>query len=165
MNKKKGKLWKSRLIPCIVILAMTSFSLNSCTCTEMLCEGADNLNCIFLYNFSGQDCDSVYIVNYMRGTDYRSVVDSFLVENIEQPDPNIYVLVLEDRRISVRFEHKVYFPSANKQYTISEFKTNSEICNKCTPAYLSDHYNKLTEYQINGNVKQYARLEIDKDKD
>ena len=148
----------------LIIFMAFSLALNSC-CGGAYCEGADNLDKILLFNFPSQDCDSVYVVTYMRGTNYKLVQDSFLVSDIDTSNRYVYYMILSDRKISISSEHKVYFQNANKVYTLSDFKTVREDCNRCLIPFFSDHYDRLSEYKINGNVKQYQRLEIDKDSD
>ncbi len=52
-----------------LLLFGISYMLNSC-CTEKMCIGAKDLDCITFYNFSSNDLDTMIIKEYMKGSNY-----------------------------------------------------------------------------------------------
>ena len=160
----KGFLYKQfihrfRRYSLIISLLITiSIGLNSC-CTKKYCPGTDDIGPIELLQFSAPETDSVYLVFYNKDSDFKTAVDSLLLE-ISQPLGSDKFYAYPARNISIDFDYRLYFTLIEKTYEITAFRTGKSVCNNC---FLStDYYTSLDAYKVNGQLKNSHILQIDK---
>jgi hypothetical protein len=147
-----------------ILLFLIAIGLNSC-CTEKYCLGADNLDEVILENFASSDMDSIFVVSYKKGSDFRTVVDSFMVTQCDSLTNTRYVMALGGKRMNAGSDYQIYFSSINKYYKIMGFRTSKSECNSCSPSFIKDNYTRLDGYEINGKFKSLGFIEIDKNAD
>jgi hypothetical protein len=153
----------------IVLLTFISIVVNSC-CTEKHCVGADDLENVFLLNFSESEVDSVFVVSYRKGSDFKTVADSFIVPKVILPNNDSLVNVRYDmflwgKRINTDYDYRIIFSKINRAYRISGFKTSKDECNGCYPGFVKDYFKRLDGYEINGVFKNLGFIQIDKNID
>ena len=142
----------------ISLLIIFSIGLNSC-CTKMYCPGADDMGPIEFLNFSSGETDSVFLVYYSKGSDFKMVVDSFPLE-IHPSSEGDKFYGFSPLNIAVEYDYRLYFTLIKKVYSISGFQTGKSVCNDC---FLSkDYYTSMNAYKINGYLKNSHVLQIDK---
>ncbi len=124
MNWIRGKSVIFQTTLAIIFFLLISIGINSC-CTKVYCLGADDLGDIFLMNFASAETDSVFVVSYKKGSNYRTVIDSFMVPRSDSLSNVRYDLYLGEKKISTNSDNKIYFTRANKTYKISGFKTST----------------------------------------
>ncbi len=157
--KKIGKQIIHQIILAIVLCLLISLGINSCGCPMIKCIGADDLEDIFLMNFASNETDSVFVVSYKKGSDFRTMLDSFMVPKRDSLNSKRFDLFLGGKKISTSNDNKIYLTKANKVYKISGFKTSEAECKSCY------NYTRLDGYEINGKFKSLGYIEIDKDTD
>ena len=140
------------------LFAILSIGLNSC-CTKKYCPGTDDIGPIELLHFSAAETDSVYLVFYNRDSEFKTTVDSLLLE-ISQPQGSDKFYAYPARNMTVDFDYRLYFTLMDKTYEISGFQSGKSVYNDC---FLStDYYTSLDAYDINGKLKTSHILQIDK---
>ncbi len=154
----KGKPIILQGILAIILWLLISIGINSC-CPMIMCVGADDLEDIFLMNFASAETDSVFVVAYKKGSDFRTVLDSFMVPRTDSVNTVRYDLFLGGKKISTSNDNKIYFTKVSKIYKISGFKTSEAKCKNCYD------FKRLDGYEINGKFKSLGYIEIDKDTD
>jgi hypothetical protein len=155
-NKPLPGFTKSGLI--IGLFVIILIGLNSC-CTKKYCPGAEDISPIELLHFSAMETDSVYLVLYEQDSEFKTAVDSLLLE-ISQPLGSDKFYAYPARNISTDFDYRLYFTLMEKTYEITAFKTGKSVCNDC---FLStDYYTRMEAYKVNGKLKTSHVLQIDK---
>jgi hypothetical protein len=134
-----SKSISSNYLPGFILLFLIAIGLNSC-CTEKYCLGADNLDEVFLENFNPSDIDSIFVFAYKKGSDFKTVVDSFMVAQCDSLTNIRYFMALGGNKINTGNDYQIYFTSINKYYKIMGFKTSKSECNSCSPSFIKDTY-------------------------
>jgi len=157
---------RSSLLLIFGVIAIFTIGLYSCHCNDMLCYGADDMGMIEMLNFSEAEVNATFLVFYKKGSEFKIVEDSTRVAIGGTSDSTkFYGSTM--RKISVDYDYKLYFttldklysPTINNVYHITEFRTFKAECNiDCFP---KDYYYKVEGYEINGKYKKSSELQID----
>jgi len=150
--------------PCIQflsILTLIVIGLNSC-CSKKGCVGADQMDFAYLKNFEASEIDSISMVTYKKGTDFKTVIDSFMIEQCDTMGNDMCYMGFNGKMIQTSNDYAFYFTKINKVYRINGFKTGRAECNDC---FFPDYYTRLEGYEINGKWKETGFMEIDRDAD
>lgn len=143
------------LRPLITLLFCgTIFFLASC-CTKKNCNSDEEIEEMYLKNFTAEQVDTIRIFAYVRNTGYTQVVDSLTVAG--EPSDGRYVLRLHSF-FSIHRDYKLRIPATGVTYTLSGFETSSEKCNFCF--FTRDTYPRLAAYWMNGNRINSTRIEL-----
>jgi len=153
----------------IILFTIISLFEVSC-CTMKGCMGVNDLGTIMLKNFDSSDVDSVFVVSCIRGSGFRIVEDSFMVQKVILPsnDSSPYTWIdmfLWGDEINIKYDYQIYFTNIDRSYKIAGFKTIKDECNSCSPGFIKDYYTRLNGYELNGKFKPLGYLEIDKEMD
>lgn len=143
------------LRPFITLLFCTSLFLASC-CTKKDCDSDEEIEELYLKNFTAEQVDTIRIFAYARNTGYTQVVDSLTVGGQAGSDER-YVLHLQSF-FSIHRDYKLKIPATGMTYTLSGFETSSEKCNFCF--FTRDTYPRLAAYRVNGNRITNTRIEL-----
>ncbi|HUX97072.1 MAG TPA: hypothetical protein VMV47_15150 [Bacteroidales bacterium] len=161
MNESLNSRWniilRDNLNLFLGLIVISTIGLNSC-CTEIYCNGADDIGDIEFLNFTQAELDSTFLVFYKKGSDFKIVEDSLIIE-IFPVAPSKIFLGHSNRKLSVDYDYRLYCKLIKKEYKISEFKTSKEECNECFPR--RDYYSKIKGYNINGKYKEFSVLQVD----
>jgi hypothetical protein len=147
-----------------ILCIVSSMVMNSC-CAKVYCTGADDLGDIYLMNFTSDEIDSVFVVSYEKGSDFKTVIDSFLVPRSDSINNGRFDLFLGGKKISAGNDNRIYILKANKIYKITGFRTSKAECNGCSISFIRDSYTQLNGYEINDKFKSLGYIEIDKSAD
>ena len=146
----------------LIVLCLPLISgLNSC-CSKVGCMGANQMDGIYLKNFAANDIDSIFISSYKKGTDFKILIDSFMIEQCDSFGNVKYYMLFNYKTINMDNDYRIYFNIIKKVYELSGFKTSKAECNDC---FIKDYYTRLNEYEINLKSKRLEFIEIDKDFD
>ncbi len=122
---------------------------------------ADNMDGIYLRNFTTSDTDSIFVVSYIKNTDYKVMTDSFMIDDSFTPGDNTYI-IFNGKSINLGNDYRIILPKIKKEYKVTGFKTCKTECGDCI---IRNSFLRLDEYQINSHSKDLGFIEIDKDTD
>jgi len=150
------KLYKQQILLAILITAII-LAFNSC-CTKMYCLGWDEANEIALQNFTSDELDSIALETFQVGSGFTNRIDSIFKSGTNGDYPHISLT----RNFSKSHEYKITILSTGQVYTLTNFETKKESCNKCFPYHPEDdYYDELVSYSVNGET-QYGLIKISK---
>ena len=162
-SSKENPILRGNFNVVLGVIVMFSIGLYSCPhCTDMLCYGADDMGEFEMINFSEAEVKSTFLVFYKKDSEFKIVEDSLRVDIVGTNDSTRFY-GYTNRKISVNYDYKLYFPTINKVYQITGFSTFKTECNlNCFP---KDYYYKVEGYEIDGKYKESSVLEIDQSND
>jgi hypothetical protein len=121
-------------------------------CCKVYCDGR-NLHISF-QKLKSVDTDSVLFIRYKPKTGLMQTIDSSWLYNSVSPADSSRSSLFHT--ISSDNDWKIYLPSINLYYTITDFVTTTEKC-KCG----GDKYKLLRTYKLNGITKECLSLQLD----
>jgi|GEM_PF-6918582 hypothetical protein len=127
----------------LMISGALAFMLNSCG----RCDGCWERGGIVFSNFSGTEMDSVIIKEYVAGTNFTRIKDSFSISFANTMDtvPYTFPANLPDNIDSPQPDILVYLPADSLTYKITNITTTPKHCRcKDIPLY------SFTGYNVNG---------------
>jgi len=139
-----------------LLLFGISYMLNSC-CTEKMCIGAKDLDCITFYNFSSNDLDTMIIKEYMKGSNYSKVRDSLMITPQDIPLIPVEQIIRLPKKIDVACDYEITL-SSGQTFRISDFETSKEKCNEGFLCF--DYFIALKQYKVNNKVQKAGFLKI-----
>ena len=121
-------------------------------CCKVYCDGRD-LGISF-QKLKASDTDSVLFISYKSKTALSQTIDSSWVYSIISPADTTRSSLF--KTISSENDWKIFIPSINKYYIITEFETSTEKC-ECG----GNKYKLIRSYKLNGTFKDGLFLELD----
>jgi hypothetical protein len=132
----------------ILIITMAfgaiSYALSSCE----RCRGCSDSEGLIFYNFTKADLDSVLVKEYVAGTNFTGLKDSFYMVPSRYTDSLTFILNLNAPYYadSTHADMLVYIPADSLTFKITGVATSVTHCQRCPDITL---YN-FSSYYVNG---------------
>lgn len=140
----------------LLLISCTTVFLSSC-CTKKYCDSDEEIEEVFLKNFTPDQTDTVRLYSYVRNTGLVQPVDSLMI-SAEPGSGGRYVLHVQENFFTLQRDYKVKIPATGLSYNLTGFETSSEKCNVCF--FTKDTYPQLSAYRINGVRRNGKTIEI-----
>ena len=110
----------------LIVSGSLVFSLNSCG----RCDGCWERGGIVFYNFSRTEMDSVVVKEYVAGSNFTRIKDSFSMSLAKVTDtaPYTFPLTLPDNIDSPQNDILIYLPADSLTYKITNITNASKHC-------------------------------------
>jgi hypothetical protein len=146
-----------RIIKLTVLIAGLLLIINSC-CTKKDCGNVEDISEIQFYNFSEAELDTIAIISYLRGSNFKTLIDSSITQAYLYSD---YYYTHLNTKINFNLEYVIKLLSTGQVYTLTDFNIERIGCNTCFPYRpKSDYFNILREYQVNGKKQPGQQINI-----
>lgn len=128
----------------MLLLAGIVFALNSCG----RCDGCSETSGIAFYNFTKAEMDSVVVKEYVAGSNFTAVKDSFHASLAANTDTAPYVMFvgLPNNNQTPGVDLLVYLPADSLTYKITGITTTPAHCSRCPEIQLFN----FNSWQVNG---------------